>query len=59
MARNKYGDVCYFCGKHMKPGYRRYEIHHGEWVIRCPKCASNRVVRDTDREALRVTGGKK
>ena len=43
----------------MKPGYRRYEIHHGEWVIRCPKCASNRVVRDTDREALRVTGGKK
>lgn len=58
MARNKYGGICYCCGKYIKPGYGHFERHHGGWRNKCVKCASGRVVRDTDKEVLRVTGGK-
>lgn len=59
MARNKYGGICYCCGKYIKPGYGHFERYHGGWRIKCVKCASGRVVRDTDKEVLKVIGGKK
>ena len=55
MSRNKYPGYCYCCGEYVKPGfmYRQY----GKWRIKCVKCASGRIVHDTDKEVLRVQNG--
>lgn len=42
MSRNKYPGYCYCYGK---------------WRIKCVKCASGRIVHDTDKEVLRVQNG--
>lgn len=37
----------------VKNMYRQY----GKWRIKCVKCASGRIVHDTDKEVLRVQNG--
>lgn len=60
MARNRYGGVCYCCGAYVQPGYGHFEKIYDpsspvKWRIKCVKCASGRIVKDTDKEVLRVT----
>ncbi len=65
MSRNKYPGYCYCCGEYVKPGFGHYEKtrgqnmyrQYGKWRIKCVKCASGRIVHDTDREVLRVQNG--
>lgn len=56
MARNRYPGYCYCCGEYTKPGYGHFERHNGGWRIKCVKCASGRIVHDTDKEVKRVVG---
>lgn len=56
MARNRYPGYCYCCGKYIKPGYGHFERHNGGWRIKCVKCASGRIVHDTDKEVKRIVG---
>ena len=65
MSRNKYPGYCYCCGEYVKPGFGHYEKtrgknmyrQYGKWRIKCVKCASGRIVHDTDKEVLRVQNG--
>lgn len=55
MARNKYPGYCYCCGVYVPVGYGHFEktgdpLHR--WRIKCVKCASGRVVHDTDPEVV-------
>lgn len=62
MSRNKYPGYCYCCGEYVKPGFGHYEKtrgknmyrQYGKWRIKCVKCASGRIVHDTDKEVLYV-----
>jgi len=58
MARNHYAGYCYCCGKYVPPGYGHFErTHNGagiKWRIKCVKCASGRIVKDSDKEVQRV-----
>lgn len=51
MARNRYPGYCYCCGKYVPPGYGHFELQRGKpgskWRIKCVKCASGRIVKDT------------
>ena len=58
MARNKYGGICYSCNNYIPPGFGHFERHAGSWRIKCVKCASGRVVKETDREVQRARGSK-
>lgn len=57
MARNKYAGSCYCCGQWIEPGFGHFERHNGGWRIKCVKCASGRVVKETDKEVVRVRKG--
>lgn len=57
MARNKYTGRCYCCGQWIEPGFGHFERHNGGWRIKCVKCASGRVVKETDKEVVRVRKG--
>lgn len=68
MARNRYPGYCYCCGAYVPTGYGHFELIHGghygnRWRVKCVKCASGRIVKDTDREVMRAKelrdGGKK
>ena len=48
MARNRYPGTCYCCGEKVPTGYGHFERYKGGWRIKCVKCASGRVVRDSD-----------
>ncbi len=54
MARNKYPNYCYCCGKYVEPGYGHFERIYNtppgtpNWRIKCVKCASGRVLTDKD-----------
>lgn len=54
MARNKYPGTCYKCSVWVPPGYGHFERHFGHWRIHCVKCASGRIVKDTDKEVIRI-----
>lgn len=58
MARNRYPGCCYCCGKYVPPGYGHFERRWGKtgnkWRIKCVKCASGRIVKDSDKEVQRV-----
>lgn len=57
MARNRYPGYCYCCGKYVPAGYGHFErIYNSpvKWRIKCVKCASGRIVHDTDPEVIRV-----
>lgn len=58
MARNRYPGYCYCCGEYVPPGYghfeRRWENPGDKWRIKCVKCASGRIVKDSDKEVQRV-----
>lgn len=58
MARNRYPGYCYCCGKYVPPGYGHFELQRGKpgskWRIKCVKCASGRIVKDTDKEVVRI-----
>lgn len=58
MARNRYPGYCYYCGEFVPIGYghfeRRWGKHGVKWKIKCVKCASGRIVKDTDHEVLRA-----
>lgn len=58
MARNKYGGVCYECGKYTPPGYGHFEKYYNmgtlHWRVHCVKCTSGRIVKDTDKEVVRI-----
>ena len=51
MARNKYPGVCYCCSTQVPIGYGHFEKVRGgrpSWRIKCVKCASGRVLNNTD-----------
>ena len=58
MARNKYEGYCYCCGSFVPVGYGHFERRWGKddnkWQIKCVKCASGRIVKETDKEVQRV-----
>lgn len=54
MARNRYPGYCYKCGEHVPIGYGHFERYRGMWRIKCVKCASGRIVKDTDKEVKRA-----
>lgn len=58
MARNRYPGYCYCCGAYVQAGYGHFERRCGQlgnkWQIKCVKCASGRIVKDTDKEVQRV-----
>lgn len=58
MARNKYEGYCYCCGVFVPVGYGHFERRRSrggnKWQIKCVKCASGRIVKDTDREVIRA-----
>lgn len=54
MARNKYAGFCYKCNTWTPPGFGHFERHNGTWRIKCVKCASGRIVRETDKEVQRI-----
>ena len=57
MARNKYPGYCYCCGSYVPAGYGHFELHRIRWStrrIKCVKCASVRIVHDTDPEVVHV-----
>lgn len=58
MARNRYPGYCYCCGEYVPPGYGHFERIWGKpgdkWRIKCVKCASGRIVKDSDKEVQRV-----
>lgn len=62
MARNRYPGFCYCCGKYVPGGYGHFERRWGQsgnkWQIKCVKCASGRIVKDTDKEVQRVRNTK-
>lgn len=53
MARNRYPGICYCCGQHVPVGYGHFERYQGHWRIKCVKCASGRIVKETDKEVQR------
>ena len=57
MSRNKYPGYCYCCGKYVKTRGKNMYRQYGKWRIKCVKCASGRIVHDTDKEVLRVQNG--
>ena len=54
MARNKYEGFCYKCNKWTPPGFGHFERYNGIWRIKCVKCASGRIVKETDEEVIRI-----
>lgn len=54
MARNRYPGTCYCCGEKVPTGYGHFERYKGGWRIKCVKCVSGRVVRDSDKEVKRA-----
>lgn len=58
MARNRYEGYCYCCGAFVPVGYGHFERRWGKngnkWQIKCVKCASGRIVKDTDKEVARA-----
>jgi hypothetical protein len=63
VARNKYPGNCYCCGEYVPVGFGHFERRYGDnivkWQIKCVKCASGRIVKDTDKEVIRVRGNNK
>lgn len=63
MARNRYPGYCYCCGTYVPAGYghfeRTYQGQGNKWRIKCVRCASGRIVHDTDPEVIRVRTSKK
>ena len=62
MARNRYPGYCYCCGAYVPAGYGHFERRWGQagnkWQIKCVKCASGRIVAETDREVQRARNWK-
>lgn len=54
MARNRYPGYCYKCGEYVPIGYGHFERYKGSWRIKCVKCASGRIVKDSDKEVKRA-----
>lgn len=58
MARNRYPGYCYCCGAYIPTGYGHFELQHkntnNKWRIKCVKCASGRIVKDSDPEVKRA-----
>ena len=57
MARNRYPGYCYCCGAYVPVGYGHFEKTNDpqhKWRIKCVKCASGRIVHDSDREVVRA-----
>ena len=58
MARNRYAGYCYCCGKYVPSGYGHFERTHdgtaNKFTIKCVRCASGRIVKDSDKEVQRV-----
>lgn len=54
MARNRYPGICYCCGQHVPVGYGHFERYQGHWRIKCVKCVSGRIVKETDKEVQRA-----
>lgn len=54
MARNRYPGTCYCCGAYTPAGFGHFERYAGGWRIKCVKCASGRIVKDTDPEVVRA-----
>ena len=58
MARNKYAGYCYCCGEFVPVGFGHFERRWGKpgnkWQIKSVKCVSGRIVKETDKEVLRV-----
>lgn len=59
MARNMYPGYCYCCGAYTPAGYGhfekiRYPADGVKWRVKCVKCASGRIVKETDREVKRA-----
>lgn len=58
MARNTYPGICYSCGAYCPTGYGHFERNHTpygpKWRVKCVKCASGRIVHDTDKEVARA-----
>lgn len=58
MARNQYPGYCYCCGAYVPAGYGHFERHYGDtgckWRIKCVRCASGRIVHESDKEVQRV-----
>ena len=54
MARNKYAGFCYKCNVYVPPGFGHFERHNGGWRVHCVKCASGRIVKETDYEVQNV-----
>lgn len=58
MARNRYSGYCYCCGAYVPIGHGHFERYNGnhrnKWRIKCVKCASGRIVKNTDREVQMV-----
>lgn len=52
MARNKYPGHCYACGAYVPTGFGHFELQRGQagnrWRIKCVKCASGRIVTESD-----------
>ena len=61
MARNKYAGYCYYCGVYVPVGYGHFERRGrkdgDKWQIKCVKCASGRIVKDTDKEVIQARKG--
>lgn len=58
MARNKYAGICYCCNTYTPPGFGHFERHKGGWRIKCVKCASGRIVKETNKEVQRLINYK-
>lgn len=60
MARNRYPGYCYCCGAWVPVGFGHFEyIRAGrcspvKWRIKCVKCASGRIVKESDSEVVRA-----
>lgn len=58
MARNRYPGFCYKCGAYVPTGYGHFELRKGtyghKWAIKCVKCTSGRIVKDTDKEVKKA-----
>ena len=54
MARNKYSGYCYKCNTYVPPGFGHFERCANSWRIQCVKCASGRIVKETDYEVRRI-----
>ncbi len=62
MARNKYAGYCYKCNMYVPPGFGHFERTGNtvnKWIIKCVKCASGRIVKETDYEVQQIRRQRK